>query len=182
MWLVQRSQSIYPHIRAVPVEPGVDDPVGVGPERRQRVISLITQRLGSFIDLRFGGSEPSPQARIDASGSLTRSTPPWMAVVAGLEAVWHVTDSDMVVAGMRRDLIRQALAVIGESRSDHLLHEELPLVFRPLHDALIEDALDRAATSLGLDPEKPRWSRWKWLLCWADSWRLSDGLVGWCSL
>lgn len=35
-----------------------------------------------------------------------------------------------------------------------------PLVFRPLHDALVEDALDRAAVSLGLEPERKRWSPW----------------------
>lgn len=35
-----------------------------------------------------------------------------------------------------------------------------PLVFRPLHDALIEDSLDQAAVSLGLPVSQPRrWSR-----------------------
>lgn len=34
-----------------------------------------------------------------------------------------------------------------------------PLVFRPLHDALIEDSLDRAERSLGREPARPaRWS------------------------
>ena len=33
-----------------------------------------------------------------------------------------------------------------------------PLVFRPLHDALIEDSLDRAAAALGLPPVKAAWS------------------------
>ncbi len=33
-----------------------------------------------------------------------------------------------------------------------------PLVFRPLHDALIEDAFAKAQTSLGLPPEIYRWS------------------------
>lgn len=34
-----------------------------------------------------------------------------------------------------------------------------PLVFRPLHDALLEDALSRAETSLGLPVHVRRWSR-----------------------
>lgn len=33
-----------------------------------------------------------------------------------------------------------------------------PLAFRPLHDALIEDSLDRAERSLGLRPAGARWS------------------------
>jgi hypothetical protein len=34
-----------------------------------------------------------------------------------------------------------------------------PLVFRPLHDALIEDSLDKAGVSLGNAPQNPaRWS------------------------
>lgn len=39
-----------------------------------------------------------------------------------------------------------------------------PLVFRPLHDALIEDALSRAQVSLGLAPERARWSPYVRLL------------------
>ena len=35
-----------------------------------------------------------------------------------------------------------------------------PLVYRPLHDALIEDALAKAQKSLGLRPEVKRWSMW----------------------
>lgn len=39
------------------------------------------------------------------------------------------------------------------------------LVVRPLHDALLEDALDRAETALGSPPEEPaRWSLWVRLL------------------
>jgi len=33
-----------------------------------------------------------------------------------------------------------------------------PLVFRPLHDALLEDALDRAERSIGTTPRESRWS------------------------
>lgn len=43
-----------------------------------------------------------------------------------------------------------------------------PLVFRPLHDALVEDAFDRAERSLGLPETGSRWSPWvralRWLL------------------
>jgi hypothetical protein len=42
-----------------------------------------------------------------------------------------------------------------------------PLLFRPLHDALLEDSLDRAETVLGNGPRRP--SRWSWyvrLLRW----------------
>lgn len=35
-----------------------------------------------------------------------------------------------------------------------------PLLYRPLHDALIEDSLDKAARSLGLEVAHPR--RWSW--------------------
>lgn len=40
-----------------------------------------------------------------------------------------------------------------------------PLIFRPLHDALIEDSLDTAQRSLGAAPHQPaRWSGWVRLL------------------
>ncbi len=35
-----------------------------------------------------------------------------------------------------------------------------PLIYRPLHDALIEDALTKAQQSLGQRPEFHRWSIW----------------------
>ncbi len=35
-----------------------------------------------------------------------------------------------------------------------------PLVFRPLHDALVEDGLDRAAAAVGAPLEAPPWSAW----------------------
>lgn len=41
-----------------------------------------------------------------------------------------------------------------------------PLVFRPLHDALIEDSLAQAQASLGLLPKVLRWSRWVRVLRW----------------
>jgi hypothetical protein len=43
-----------------------------------------------------------------------------------------------------------------------------PLVYRPLHDALIEDALDRAESAVGGQPAERRWTLWvralRWLL------------------
>jgi len=32
-----------------------------------------------------------------------------------------------------------------------------PLIFRPLHDALVEDALAKAARNLELETEAPKW-------------------------
>lgn len=39
-----------------------------------------------------------------------------------------------------------------------------PLVFGPLHDALLEDALDRASAATGSEFEPARWSLWVRLL------------------
>jgi hypothetical protein len=44
-----------------------------------------------------------------------------------------------------------------------------PLVFRPLHQALIEDSLATAEASLGLSPRLEPWSGWVRLLRWAMS-------------
>ncbi len=40
------------------------------------------------------------------------------------------------------------------------------LVFRPLHDALIEDAMDKAEKSLGGHPSLQEWSSWVKVLRW----------------
>lgn len=39
-----------------------------------------------------------------------------------------------------------------------------PLVFRPLHDALVEDALAKAQVAFGEQPRRVRWSAWVRLL------------------
>jgi hypothetical protein len=39
-----------------------------------------------------------------------------------------------------------------------------PLVFRPRHDALVEDALTKAQVALGEQPTRVRWSAWVRLL------------------
>lgn len=57
-------------------------------------------------------------------------------------------------------------AASGTTRIRHLLEIRAhgsarlawPLIFRPLHDALIEDALDRAERRCGGDPIPARWS------------------------
>jgi hypothetical protein len=44
-----------------------------------------------------------------------------------------------------------------------------PLLFRPLHDALLEDCLSQAQASLGLPPQVRSWSPWVKFLRWAIS-------------
>ncbi len=44
-----------------------------------------------------------------------------------------------------------------------------PLVFRPLHDALLEDLLALAQANLGVAPEIRPWSAWVKLLRWVIS-------------
>jgi hypothetical protein len=44
-----------------------------------------------------------------------------------------------------------------------------PLVFRPMHDALIEDSLTAAQVSLGLLPKIQAWSLWVKILRWVLS-------------
>ena len=44
-----------------------------------------------------------------------------------------------------------------------------PIVFRPMHDALAEDALAKAQASLGLPPRIEAWSPWVKFLRWVMS-------------
>ena len=44
-----------------------------------------------------------------------------------------------------------------------------PLVYRPMHDALIEDSLATAQVSLGLSPKIHAWSLWVKILRWVVS-------------
>ena len=44
-----------------------------------------------------------------------------------------------------------------------------PLVYRPMHDALIEDSLTTAQVSLGLAPQIQAWSLWVRILRWVVS-------------
>jgi hypothetical protein len=41
-----------------------------------------------------------------------------------------------------------------------------PLFFRPLHDAVLEDAFDRGAVAVGCEPVGARWSPWVRMLRW----------------
>jgi hypothetical protein len=47
-----------------------------------------------------------------------------------------------------------------DMRVEGLAHLSWPLVFQPLHDALIEDAFDRAEAQFGGQVHRPRWSGW----------------------
>jgi hypothetical protein len=42
-----------------------------------------------------------------------------------------------------------------------------PMLFRPLHDALIEDSFDKLETNLTLFPKNSNWSSWVRILRWA---------------
>jgi hypothetical protein len=65
----------------------------------------------------------------------------------------------------------------GEARIRHVLEMKTsgrallawPLVYRPLHDALMEDSLDRAQALCGGVPEARTWPVWVRLLRWALS-------------
>ncbi len=65
--------------------------------------------------------------------------------------------------GPEQTLLRHALEVRASGRA--LL--SWPLVFRPLHDALIEDSLDRAQLFCGEELEGAKWSPWVRVLRWA---------------
>jgi hypothetical protein len=43
------------------------------------------------------------------------------------------------------------------------------LVYRPLHDALVEDSLAIAQASLGITPKIQKWSFWVKILRWVAS-------------
>lgn len=44
-----------------------------------------------------------------------------------------------------------------------------PLVYRPMHDALMEDSLTTAQVSLGLEPQTSPWSAWVRFIRWLVS-------------
>lgn len=71
---------------------------------------------------------------------------------------------EVVAEAAGRTLLRHVVA--GEARRSALWR--WPLVLRPLHDALMEDLLDRAQQQLGGEPPQPaRWSLWVRGLRWA---------------
>lgn len=69
---------------------------------------------------------------------------------------------ECVVEPGRPPVLRHTLAM--SARGMALL--SWPLVFRPLHDALLEDSLARAQASLGVEPEVRPWSPWVKFLRW----------------
>lgn len=64
----------------------------------------------------------------------------------------HGLDVEALGEGGTRLRHTLAMRTAGEARLTW------PLIFRPLHDALIEDSLDRAAVALGLAPIKAPWT------------------------
>ena len=49
-----------------------------------------------------------------------------------------------------------------------------PLIFRPLHDALIEDSLDKAEKNMGGNPSGSSWTWWVKVMRWFLSKRVSN--------
>jgi len=74
-------------------------------------------------------------------------------------------------------------AVDGRVRLRHVLEMRAsgpalltwPFLYQPLHDALLEDALDRAGSTLGLPIAPRRWSAWVKVLRWALRRRARQG-------
>lgn len=74
---------------------------------------------------------------------------------------FSVSETAANVSVLRHELV---MTVTGASRLTW------PLFFRPLHDALIEEALDRAQLAAGLPPDRPATrSAWVRTLRWASS-------------
>lgn len=59
-------------------------------------------------------------------------------------------------AGEGQARLRHVLAMVATGPA----RLSWPLVFRPLHDALVEDAFDQAERQLGLIPGPRRWGLW----------------------
>ncbi len=73
-------------------------------------------------------------------------------------------------AGERQTVLRHVLDVAPDGAGRLLW----PLVVRPLHDALLEDILDRAETAVGGSPAPRGWSRQVRLLRWYIGRRLRN--------
>jgi hypothetical protein len=67
---------------------------------------------------------------------------------------------EMLGSGGREVVLRHTLQM--ETKGPAVI--SWPLIYRPLHDALLEDAMAQAAVSLGVEPEVRGWSRWVKLL------------------
>lgn len=60
----------------------------------------------------------------------------------------------------QHSLLRHRLEMVADGKARF----SWPLAFRPLHDALIEDALDKAELQLGHTPTPRTWSPWVHIL------------------
>jgi hypothetical protein len=72
---------------------------------------------------------------------------------------------EVVEDGTRGCVLRHVLEMSTSGRA----LVSWPLVFRPMHDALIEDAFAQAQASLGLTPQVRAWSPWVRVLRWLVS-------------
>ncbi|MFC1580269.1 SRPBCC family protein [Thermodesulfobacteriota bacterium] len=72
---------------------------------------------------------------------------------------------DMIRAEHRSVVLRHTLSMTTHGAA----LVSWPLLFRPLHDALIEDSFATAQASLGQPPEMQAWSSWVIFLRWAVS-------------
>ncbi len=61
---------------------------------------------------------------------------------------------------VKQDASRAILRQVLEMNTSGPALFSWPLIFRPLHDALIEDSLTKAELALGLEPEFRTWSPW----------------------
>jgi hypothetical protein len=76
---------------------------------------------------------------------------------------WH--GYEIVQTGTEKVILRHTL----EMTTSGLAILSWPIVFRPLHDALIEDSLAKAEASLGHHPTVRPWSFWVKFLRWVVS-------------
>ncbi len=72
---------------------------------------------------------------------------------------------DVFDLGKSKTELRETLKM----RTHGIAQLSWPLIFRPLHDALIEDSLCFAELHLNLTPSVSKWSRWVKFLRWALS-------------
>jgi len=79
---------------------------------------------------------------------------------------------EVIPAGEHRAILRHTINMTTRGPASILYWS---LVIRPLHDALLEDALALAQSSLGETPRVRPWSPWVKLLRWAFAGRGSRG-------
>ncbi|MFD0258688.1 SRPBCC family protein [Kitasatospora indigofera] len=150
----------------------------------ERVLEAGEPEVGALIDGLAGGPADAlwphgrwPAMRLDPGlelGAVGGHGPVRYAVAAYVPGRWvrfeftgprgfhGFHECSVHPAGAGRTLLRHTLAM----RPSGPARLSWPLVFRPLHDALLEDALDRAEAAFpGAAPHAPaRWSRYVRLL------------------